>query len=174
MKTLIIYTSQTGFTKRYAEWISEKAKADIFELKEAQKKGASFFDAYDAVIYAGWCMAGKVVKLNWFFDKAVSLKGKKLAIVAVGASPNENPDLDAAMSKLLTDEQKQYIKVFYCQGGINYDKMKFPFKLAMKMFANSLKKSKDPKQREQGAFIDHSYDVADIKFIEPVITFLGE
>ena len=174
MKTAVIYTSQTGFTKRYVEWISEKADADIFDLKDAQKKDASFFNSYDAVIYAGWCLAGKVVKSNWFFDKAVSLKGKKLAIVAVGASPNENPEVDAAMAALLTEEQKQYIKVFYCQGGINYDKMKLPFKLAMKMFANSLKKSKDPKQREQGEFIDHSYDVADIKFIEPVISFLGE
>jgi menaquinone-dependent protoporphyrinogen IX oxidase len=174
MKTIIIYTSQTGFTKRYAEWIAEKSNADIFELKEAQKKEASFFDTYDAVIYAGWCMAGKVVKSNWFFDKAASLKGKKLAVVAVGASPNENPQVDEAMAALLTAEQKQYIKVFYCQGGINYDKMKLPSKLAMKMFASSLKKSKDPKQREQGAFIDHSYDVADIKFIEPVIAFLGE
>ena len=174
MTPAVIYTSQTGFTKRYAEWISEKANADIFELKEAQKKDASFFDAYDAVIYAGWCMAGKVVKSNWFFDKAGSLKGKKLAIVAVGASPNENPQVDAAMAALLTDEQKQYIKVFYCQGGINYDKMKLPSKLAMKMFAASLKKSKDPKQREQGEFIDHSYDVSDIKFIEPIIAFLGE
>lgn len=174
MKTAVIYTSQTGFTKRYAEWITEKSNADIFDLKDAQKKDASFFEHYDAVIYAGWCMAGKVVKSNWFFDKAVSLKGKKLAIVAVGASPNANPQVDAAMSALLTEEQKQYIKVFYCQGGINYDKMKLPFKLAMKMFANSLKKSKDAKQREQGEFISRSYDVSDIKFIEPIISYLGE
>ena len=174
MKTAVIYTSQTGFTKRYAEWIAEKSKADLFDLKDAQKKNASFFDDYDAVIYAGWCMAGKVVKSNWFFDKAAGLKEKKLAIVAVGASPNENPQVDAAMAALLTDEQKQYIKVFYCQGGINYDKMKLPSKLAMKMFANTLKKSKDPKQREQGEFIDHSYDVSDIKFIDPIIAYLGE
>jgi len=77
------------------------------------------------------------------------------------------------MNKLLSDEQKQYIKVFYCQGGINYDKMKLPSKLGMKMFSNALKKSKDPKQREQGEFIAHSYDVSDIKFIDPIIKFLG-
>ena len=174
MKTAVIYTSQTGFTKRYAEWISEKANADIFELEEAQKKEASFFDSYDAVIYAGWCMAGKVVKSNWFFDKAANLKGKKLAIVAVGASPNANPQVDEAMAALLTEEQKQYIKVFYCQGGINYDKMKLSSKLMMKMYSSVLKKSKDEKQREQGEFIAHSYDVSDIKFIEPVVAFLGE
>ena len=119
-------------------------------------------------------MAGKVVGSNWFFNKAFSLKGKKLAIVAVGASPNENPQVDAAMAAMLTDEQKEYIKVFYCQGGINYDKMKLSSKLMMKMYSSVLKKSKDEKQREQGEFIAHSYDVSDIKFIEPVIAFLGE
>ena len=173
MKTLIIYTSQTGFTKSYAEWIAEKSQADLFNLKDVQKKKLSFFEEYDAIIYAGWCMASKVVKLDWFLEKATNLKEKKLAVVAVGASPNEAPEVDVAMNNLLTTEQKQFIKVFYCQGGINYDKMKFPFKFAMKMFANSLKKSKDTKQREQGEYIDHNYNISDIKFIEPVIDFLG-
>lgn len=174
MKTIIVYTSQTGFTKKYAEWIAEKAKADIFDLSEVQKKELSFFEAYDAIVYAGWCMAGKVVKSDWFFEKAASLEGKKLALVAVGASPNENPQVDAAMAAMLTDEQKEYIKVFYCQGGINYDKMKLPSKLMMKMYSSVLKKSKDEKQREQGEFVSHSYDVSDIKFIEPIIAYLGE
>ena len=173
MKTLIVYTSQTGFTKRYAEWIAEKSQADIFNLKEIQKNNETFFNEYDAIIYAGWCMAGKVVKLNWFLERAANFKDKKLAIVAVGASPNENPEVDQATNNLLSAEQMQYIKVFYCQGGINYDKMKFQFKFAMKMFSSSLKKSKDPKQREQGEFIDHSYDISDIKFIEPIIDFLN-
>ncbi len=174
MKTIVVYTSQTGFTKRYAQWIAEKTQADIFDLREVQKKDTAFLEAYDAIIYAGWCMAGKVIKSRWFFDRAVNLKGKKLALVAVGASPNENPELDAAMAALLTEEQKEYIKVFYCQGGINYDRMKFPFKLMMKMYSSALKKSNDKKQREQGEFISKSYDVSDIKFIEPIIAFLGE
>ena len=78
------------------------------------------------------------------------------------------------MAAMLTDEQKEYIKVFYCQGGINYDKMKLPSKLMMKMYSSVLKKSKDEKQREQGEFVSHSYDVSDIKFIEPIIAYLGE
>ena len=174
MKTLVVYTSQTGFTRRYAEWVAERMRADIFDLKDVQKKDLEYFKGYDAIGYGGGCMAGKVVKVNWFLDKASGLREKKLAIIAVGSSPNDNPDVEVAMNNILTEEQKQYIKVFYCQGGINYDKMKLPSKLAMKMFANSLKKSKDPKQREQGEFIDHSYDVSDIKFIEPIIAFLGE
>ena len=174
MKTLIIYTSQTGFTKKYTEWIKEKTQADILDLKEAQKKNTAFFDDYDAVIYAGWFMAGKVVKANWFLEKAISLKGKKLAVVAVGASPNESREVPVAMNNLLTIEQSKYIKAFYCQGGLNYEKMKLPSKLALKMFVGALKKSKDPKQREQGEFLAHSYDISDIKFIEPVLKFLKD
>lgn len=30
MKTVVIYQSKTGFTKKYAEWISEELSADIF------------------------------------------------------------------------------------------------------------------------------------------------
>ena len=37
MKTLIIYTSQTGFTKKYAEWLAERTGGDVLELKEAKK-----------------------------------------------------------------------------------------------------------------------------------------
>ena len=38
MKTLIIYTSQTGFTKKYAQWIADEMSADIYDLKDAKKK----------------------------------------------------------------------------------------------------------------------------------------
>ncbi len=72
------------------------------------------------------------------------------------------------------DEQSAYIKVFYCQGGFNYDKMSLPSKLAMKAFASSLKKSKEEKYREMGARIDHSYDIADKKYLGPVISYLKE
>lgn len=32
MKTLIIYTSQTGFTKRYAEWLAKKLSGYLLDL----------------------------------------------------------------------------------------------------------------------------------------------
>ena len=41
MKTLIIYTSQTGFTKKYADWLAQKTGGDLLDLKDAQKKNCS-------------------------------------------------------------------------------------------------------------------------------------
>ena len=172
MKTLVVYTSQTGFTKKYATWLAEKMNASIFDLKDVQKNDDGFFAQYDAIVYAGWFMAEKVVKVNWFLEKAQNWKDKHLALIVVGGNPNDNPDTEAAISRLLTEEQSKYIKAFYCQGGFNYEKMNLPSKLAMKAFVSSLKKSKEEKYREMASRMDHSFDMTDIKYIEPVVAYL--
>jgi menaquinone-dependent protoporphyrinogen IX oxidase len=174
MKTLIIYTSQTGFTKKYAEWLSERMKADIYELKDVQKKDDAFFDEYQAIVYGGWAMAGKIVKVNWFLEKADSWKEKRLAVFCVGGSPNENPEVEKMLQSMLTDEQKKYIRAFYCQGGFNYEKMNTASRLAMKMFVSALKKKKDPTEDEKimVKMISESYDISDRKFIEPIAEYL--
>ena len=70
MKTLVIYTSQTGFTKKYAEWISTRLNADLLTIQEAKKMKKDFYNKYDAIIYGGWAMAGSVVGSKWFLKEA--------------------------------------------------------------------------------------------------------
>ena len=175
MKTLVIYTSQTGFTKKYAECLSLRTEADLLTVQEAKEKKNDFFDNYDAIVYGGWAMAGSVVGIKWFFRKADAWKKKKLAVFCVGASPAANPDVDEFLGKLLTENQSTYIKAFYCQGGIDYSKMKAPSRLAMKAFAATLKKKKNASQKEKdmAEMISHSYDISDEKYIDPIVKYLS-
>ena len=174
MKTLIIYTSQTGFTKKYADWLAQKTGGDLLDLKDAQKKNDAFFEGFEAIVYGGWVMAASVVKVKWFLNRAASWKGKKLAIYCVGGSPNDNPDVEVMLKNMLTDEQREYIKAFYCQGGFNYERMNTPSRLAMKMFVSALKKKKDPTEEEKimTEMVAKSYDISDEKYLEPVIEYL--
>ena len=172
MKTLIIYTSQTGFTEKYARWLADEMGADLYDLKDAKRKESSFFEGYDAITYAGWCMAGNAVKIKWFLDRANGWKNKRLAVVIVGGSPNDSNEVEEALKRVLNDEQKQYIKAFYCQGGFNYDKMNLPSKMAMKMFVGALKKKPDEKSKQMAEYISKSYDISDRKYIEPVVKYL--
>lgn len=48
MKTIVIYNSQTGFTKQYAQWLAEAAGADCLALSEAEDKN---MDAYEAIVF---------------------------------------------------------------------------------------------------------------------------
>lgn len=174
MRTLIIYTSSTGFTKRYAEWIADEISGEVIRLKEAKKKGNEFFQGYDSIVYGGWLMGGKVSKVEWFKEKMSAWKNKKLAVFCVGASPIESPEVSKTLDNNFSEEVRKKVKVVYCQGGLDYDKMSFLMKTMMKMFVASLAKKKDASEfeKEQAEMIAKSYDISDKKFIEPIIEYL--
>ena len=175
MKTIVIYNSKTGFTKRYAEWISEALSCECAELKEASKKNLA---EYDAVVFGGWCMAGEVTKLAWFKNQvpALAAAGKKLIVFVVGGSPAESPDIPVAMGKIFSGEVWNSVKSFYCPGGFNYEKMSLPSKLAMKMFVKTILAKKDitEDEKKMAEMMSHSYDISDKKYIEPILAELKQ
>lgn len=174
MNTLIIYASQTGFTRKYAGWIAEQTGGKLLAYEDAKQKTDAFFEDFDAIIYGGWTMAGKITGSDWFLGKAANWTGKRLVLFFVGASPRENPDIDTLIGTVLSNEQTDRIKVFYCPGGIDYSRMKLSYRLAMKAFTAVLKRSKDTAKREQGAYIARSFDSADPKYIDPILAYLNE
>lgn len=176
MKIAIIYSSQTGFTQKYAQWLKEAFgdEATLFTLKEAKKSGYNAFDSFDAIIYGGWCCAGSVNGLGWFKSNIMNwnANGKKIAIWATGGSPIDNPDIEVAFKQMLTEEQHKAAKLFYCQGGYDYDKMSRGNKILMKMFVSMLKKQKDEKSQSMAKMIATSYDITDKKYIEPIVKYI--
>lgn len=171
MKTIVVYTSQTGFTRRYAQWIADAAGADCVELSQAKKENLS---RYDAVVYGGWACAGGISKLGWFKGNMDKWRGKKLAVFCVGGSPIDSPDIEPALRRNFTDEEFKKVHVFYCPGGFNYEKMSVPSRLMMKMFIKALKAKKDKTEAEDAMIrmISGSYDISDRKYIEPILNFL--
>ena len=183
MKTLIIYSSQTGFTERYASWLKETLDAECISIKNAKSVDLS---SYDKIVYGGWCCAGSINGLNSFIGKLAKAKddivanNKKVAIFAVGSSPIENPDVSKALDKINSDVEKKLgskietMKTFYCPGGLNYEKMNTPSKLAMKMFVSILKSNKNKTEKDeiQIKMISSSFDIADKRHIEPILEFV--
>ncbi|MDD6038761.1 MAG: flavodoxin domain-containing protein [bacterium] len=173
MKTAVIYTSQTGFTKRYAEWIAEQSGADCFEIAEAKKQN---FDEYDAIIYGGWACAGGISKLHWFKSNMNHWQGKKLIVFCVGGSPIENPQVEQALKNNFSEEEQKQVSTFYCPGGFNYEKMSTGSKLMMKMFLKTLRAKKNKTEEEEIMIkmIASSYDISDKKYIEPILACINE
>ena len=99
-----------------------------------------------------------------------------MVLFCVGASHSENPDVEVALQNALTDEERKYAKAFYCQGGIAYEKMKLPAKLAMKAFASMVRKKKDATEQEKkmGEMNSHSYVISDREYIMPIVQYVRE
>ncbi len=172
MKTIVIYNSQTGFTKRYAQWIAEKTNADCIECSKAKNAD---LDSYDAVVFGGWAVAGSISKLKWFKKNLLRWKDKKLVAFCVGASPIENPEIELTLPKNFSEEELKIVRWFYCPGGLDYEKMPAISKTMMKMFVKVLKAKKDKTEAdiEQIKMMSSSYDISDIKYIEPIIDYLN-
>jgi len=171
MKTAIIYVSQTGFTKRYAEWLAEDICGECMTIAEAEKKDLS---GYDAVVFGGWCFAGTIKKLDWFKERLPQWTDKKKLVFAVGASPIENPEIEEAFRKIFAGEEWKDVSSFYCPGGICYEKMKPVSKVMMKMFVKMLAKNKSEKEQAMAEMLAKSYDISDRKYIKPMVECLKE
>lgn len=173
MKTIVIYNSQTGFTKRYAGWIAEAIGADCLELSQAKRKN---MDAYEAIVFGGWACAGSISKIGWFKGNMDKWADKKLIAFCVGGSPSDSPEIEPALKQNFTESELKKVSVFYCPGGFNYEKMSVSSKLLMKMFIKMLKAKKDKTESEQEMIkvISKSYDISDKKYIEPILNCLKE
>lgn len=171
MKTIVIYHSQTGFTRQYAQWIAEAAGADCLALSEAKKKN---LDPYEAIIFGSWACAGSIRKLRWFQNKSKKWTGKKRIVFCVGASPIESPEVERALRQNFRESERKKVSVFYCPGGLRYEKMSVPSKLMMKFFLKMLKAKKNQTEEEQERIkmISASYDISDKKYIAPILESL--
>ncbi len=171
MKTIIIYNSQTGFTKKYAQWIAEAAGADCLELSAAKRADLT---AYDAIVFGSWACAGGISRLGWFKGNMDKWADKKLIAFCVGASPIDSPEIGPALRRNFKGSAFKKVSTFYCPGGLNYEKMPAPSKLMMKMLIKTLKAKKDKTEAEQEMIkmISASYDISDRKYIEPILECL--
>lgn len=175
MKVLVVYASKTGFTKRYAEHLGERIHADVCPVEEVEHKELSTFDDYDAIVYGGWAMAGKISKSEWFIQNIQRWEGKKLILFCVGATPSEaEKEIKEAMEHVATPEVREKARIFYLPGGLNYDKMTWPMKLGMKAFVRMLKmkKNKTAGDLQQIELVQTSYDLSDMRHLEPMIAYL--
>lgn len=145
MKTIVVYKSKYGYTRRYAEWIAEELRCDI-------KENAALGDilGYDAVICGGGCYAGSINGAKLLTKNLAKLSGKRLVLFAVGSSSGAEKELAPFWEKNLTPAQSQAITHFYLRGGFDYGRLGSADRILMNMLRSHLKKIKDPDEETRG------------------------
>lgn len=168
-KTIIVYKSKTGFTRRYAEWI---ARETGYELLDFKKASLSALAEYDRIVFGSRLFAGTVDGLKKFKE---TCRGKQLVLFATGAMPNaaDNTIADIWKKNLSADELSS-IPHFYMQAGLNYEKMGLAERCMMKMLSIMLSRMKNPSEADlaMARMIEKSFDASDKKYILPLIEHL--
>lgn len=168
MKSILIYKSKTGFTEKYANWISEEINCKVVNISAIQKVD---FNKYDLIIFGSRIHAGRIDGLDKI--KKFNL-GNKLIIFATGATPKETNSIQEVWKNNLSKEELQVIKHFYIPAGLNYEKMGFLDKVMMKMASIMLAKKKDKNTEDIGMqnSIKKSYDISNKSKIKPLVDYI--
>lgn len=170
MKTVVIYHSKTGFTKKYAEWISEELSADIFD---DSKVTPNMLTDYDTVVYGGSLYAVGVTGVKLITQNLDKLRDKKVIVFATGASPSREATINEVKNKNFTSEEQKQIQFFYFRGGFDYSKLN-PFdKLLMSLLKWKIKRKKELTPDEKGmlAIYDKRVDYTKKENIKELITY---
>ena len=147
MKTIVVYKSMSGFTKKYAEWIAEELGAD---LVVASKINADRLCAYDTIIYGSGLYAGGIGGVKLITKNLSKLSERKIVVFATGASPEREETIRDILKRNFTEEQLQTIKFFYMRGGFDFQKLPFIYRCVMTLFKRSLKNKKVKTPDEEG------------------------
>lgn len=125
--TAIVYTSATGFTRRYAQMLAERMGLPAYELGGPGAPGKGC-----CVVYLGWLCAGGIKGLK----KALGRYDVR-AVCAVGMAP-ATADYEAKLAK---DNKVWDRPFFYLRGGYAPERLGGAYKLMMKPMAAAMAKA---------------------------------
>ena len=169
MKNVVIYTSQTGFTKRYAEWIGEAAEAEAVDIAQAKK--LNLRDC-DTIILGSHVCADNIVKAKKFAKILRKYPGKKCALFVTGASPAASDRLKESFAKAFS--QYPDLRFYYFPAGFNYVKLTGLSRMMINLLRKMLASKKDKTEEEQAMekMISSSYDISDKTLIVPLTEYI--
>lgn len=127
---IIIYGSQYGTARKYAEELAKRTNIEIKNYKDVTD-----IDQYNTVVYIGSLYAGGVLGMKKTLAKISQCQKKKIIIATVGlADPADTENTDKiknSMKRQLSKELYENAYIFHLRGGINYSCLNFKHKTMM-------------------------------------------
>ncbi|MDD3393771.1 MAG: flavodoxin domain-containing protein [Anaerotignum sp.] len=174
-KTVVVFRSEYGSTKRYAAYIAEKLQADLFSTEEAKE-----ISLYDTIIFGGGIYAGALNGADWLKKNQETLSHKKLILFTCGLSNPQEPknleSIHAGLQKCLTEELFHHAQIFSFQGALDYKKLKFTHKGIMTVVFQALKHKKE-RSAEEDVMLksrEMAVDFVDVSKTEDLISLVKE
>jgi menaquinone-dependent protoporphyrinogen IX oxidase len=167
---LVIYSSKSGFTEKYANWIAEALECEAVKLRDLD---STKLNTAKTIVYGGPINAGWVFGLKKFLRRIDQQKNQNVFVFGVGLSPSDSSDAERYHNANLSGSDKN-IPWFYFQGGMDIDKLKGLEKLVIKIMIETSSKSQRKLASKSGKTADElsnplKQDHCDREAIKPFV-----
>lgn len=154
----VIYESNSGSTKQYAEMLAQKTGVPAYSLSEAKKavpKG-------EEVVFLGWIFANKIQGLG----KAMK-QWKLLCVCAVGMNP-----VSVKYRDILKEANPTDAPLFYLRGKLDMAKLKWLQRKLLETIRSDLEKQKKPGTEEMITVLKDGCDFVSEDMLEEVLAYI--
>src|SRR5690554_1968087 len=118
---VIVYKSKYGSTRKYAQWVAEETRADLFESLEI---GPKKLIEYDTIIFGGGLYASGIAGISVITKNFELLKNKRIIVFTVRLASTDRQEVFLPIiEKSFTQEMRGNISFFHFRGGIDYRKL---------------------------------------------------
>lgn len=138
MRTIILYESQTGSTKKYAEDIARAVSADVFPLKKFKLKKLK---DYDTIVFGGWVMGGAIQGLNKFLTVYDDIKDKNVILFSSGMSVSTPEGRQDIIDANLLD--MYHVRYYELRGDFDFQRLNFLYKMMMNRTFQAIENNPD-------------------------------
>jgi menaquinone-dependent protoporphyrinogen IX oxidase len=172
-KQIIIYGSQYGSTKRYAERLAEMTGIEAVDYKKVKN-----IDDYDRIVYFGALCAGGVMGLKKTVSKMAP--GQELVIATVGVTdPNEQSYYEGIRKVIKAQLPAGFYdekNIYHLRGAIDYAQLGFRHRIMMKMFHSMMLKKPESELAADAKAMLETYgkkvDFVDFNALQVMADFL--
>ncbi|MDY4586892.1 MAG: flavodoxin domain-containing protein [Oscillospiraceae bacterium] len=154
----VIYESNAGSTKRYAEMLSEKLGVPAYSLKEAQKA----LQKDEEAVFLGWVFANKIQGLS-----KAQKRWNLVCACAVGINPRSDKYIEILKESNPTD-----IPIFYLRGKLDLTKLKWLQRKLLETIRADLEKQNKPGTEEMISILKNGCDLVSEDMLKETIAYL--
>ncbi|WP_048000446.1 flavodoxin domain-containing protein [Lactiplantibacillus herbarum] len=167
----VIYQSNYGATRQYAEWIAAELDADLFERKMVTK---ALLKTYAMIIYGGGLYASGIIGSELVANNPCN----HLIVFTVGLADPTQTDYTQIMHRAFRTEARQPQQVFHFRGAIDYAKLGVVHRNLMRLLKTVIaSKNQTELTPENQAFLatyGRQVDFKDRATIQPLVAYVRE
>ena len=166
MKTLVLYTSNTGSTQRYAENLASALNADCFPLKKFKWKK---IDEYGLIIYGGWVQGGKIKGVSDFLAHYDDLETKNVIIFSSGMVVPSKEGRAVIIDSNILDVY--HVRYYQLRGSFDLRKLNFLQRAMIKMYFQQIENDPNANVGYKNLleFLDEPLDCYDREGVDKIL-----
>ena len=154
----VIYETNSGSTKTYAEMLAEKLGVPAYSIKEAKKN----LPKDEEAVFLGWVFANKIQGLH-----NAQKQWKLVCVCAVGMNSSSEKYIE-----ILRQANPMDIPLFYLRGKLDFKKLKWLQRKLLETIRTDLEKQKKPGTEEMIDILKNGCDYVSEDMLKEVIAYL--